>query len=1641
MGNGWSLGFSSIESYTVNEYYYTEGRQRLITSNGNQYSIEFTSDTTDSNLENYKLKDMRLENNGNGYSGASYTLFHADGKKEYFDANGRNIAIVDKYGNVITINYTLTNNRVSKIQITDTLGHLIVYQNLNLNSSVTLTENKKSYNEEWTLTLDGSLIKSYYIYNATLSGFSYSQLQQVKNENNEFNQYSYGHGKYAFNCFVPSASTNDAYNMYVFMQTVTYANGRKIFVSPAKLLRRLGYTGYESYARTGTINEYYPSDPKDYSEYKRYSYGDYTRLNTEPGDSIWYDSYDYSTAVTAYRFKNFDGDLGSWQQQKTEYKFNAECLKTTESVYNTETHQDDLMLTLDDLPDPTWVLSQQTQYAYDDHDLPTNITATEYTSAGTIGMTTNALYTYDSKGNRLTQSVPNNNGGTYQTTYTYDDIYNMPLTVSYNQDASKPILLTNTLTSDGKSIANTVITATSEQKARTDYTYNSKGQVVDEKDYSDASNYVEKQYAYGTDVTPQAQITEAKVLGVKDTDGTLVTGTTGYDAGILVTKNSYDTRGRVVTQSDASGNESMIGYDLSGRIISVTNPDDSRNSYVYDLTQDGYDTVTYTNELGTPIKYTYDKFGNEISTYDVTAGKTLTSKRYDSFNRLIEQISYSSNGENTTTYYYYDADNRIIEKGTQNASGTITSKETYSYTYTGGLLKTTKTVLGDSNASSVVTTSYTNNLDNVVKTGRILNGTEYYDTYTYDNVGNKISEKTAIAYAEYPSVSYTTKWEYDYAGNAVKTTNVYGDYSTQQYDWLGRLTSAADYVSNSQATPYYSTYNYDAMNRLLQESTPFEKSGTTIYEAVKTYAYDNSNNLIASTVATNKPGENAAESTTYYSYNNRNQMTGTQIGSDYTAYTYDSVGNPLTITTANGAAVTEYAYDHMGRPIALTDALGQEETYTYDQNGNLLTKTDRNGNVTAYTYDDLGRPVTVSVTSPDGTLLNAQSTAYTLTGQVQSEQNDTDTITRSYDALGRMTQEIENGTTVKNYAYNLANLRTAYTLTVSGTQELSTAYTYDELNRLLTVLEDGVQTASYAYDKNGNRSSMTNANGTTVAYTYNPANLVTSLQNKKGTSILSSYNYTYYLDGNQANKADNTGRITNYSYDTLRRMTQEAESGSTDAITKDYTFDAASNRATMTVSGADSYTTSYTYDLNNRLLKELKDADSTAQETQYFYDPNGNTIAKNTETLSASSGDEAVSLVQNSDGAELYTYDGFNRLTQVENGNGISTYDYRPDGLRNSKTVNGVTTTHIWDGQDMSAELDNSGALLRKYIRGTSLVASEDAAGTRQYDLYNAHGDVVQLTDSTGGVTKSYAYDAFGNEKNPDSNDTNPFRYCGEYFDQETGDVYLRARYYEPESGRFTQQDTIRSQKVQLPNQQQTDDPLSLNLYTYCYNNPIMYFDSTGNQPEWSASINAKTRETDAYTSFLASTQKGDLQDFYDYWGFFRDSNGVYHSQKYSWQSRDLVGYCDEYDQVFDLVSDMQTVSYTFSTYNQDFVLWCWKGDYYNLGAGAEAGIYYGGGPKWKTGTEFCMPMKLSVFYKGPGKKVQQIVDWNPDDTQWWITGFNPYYQNVQASQLTAYATIDFSDHSALWDAFYEKFGYRKDWNFNEEEQRATIKW
>ena len=124
-----------------------------------------------------------------------------------------------------------------------------------------------------------------------------------------------------------------------------------------------------------------------------------------------------------------------------------------------------------------------------------------------------------------------------------------------------------------------------------------------------------------------------------------------------------------------------------------------------------------------------------------------------------------------------------------------------------------------------------------------------------------------------------------------------------------------------------------------------------------------------------------------------------------------------------------------------------------------------------------------------------------------------------------------------------------------------------------------------------------------------------------------------------------------------------------------------------------------------------------------------------------------------------------------------------------------------------------SGESVTVYKYGNRLFGFEKD-GVKKYYNFNGHGDVTGITNSSYTQIKSYEYDAFGVEKNPDPADINPFRYCAEYYDAETGYIYLRARYYDVRDGRFISEDPAKD---------------GLNWYVYCGNNPVNFIDPSGN--------------------------------------------------------------------------------------------------------------------------------------------------------------------------------------------------------------------
>ena len=282
-------------------------------------------------------------------------------------------------------------------------------------------------------------------------------------------------------------------------------------------------------------------------------------------------------------------------------------------------------------------------------------------------------------------------------------------------------------------------------------------------------------------------------------------------------------------------------------------------------------------------------------------------------------------------------------------------------------------------------------------------------------------------------------------------------------------------------------------------------------------------------------------------------------------------------------------------------------------------------------------------------------------------------------------------------------------------------------------------------------------------------------------------------------------------------------------------------------------TTAYQYNKNDELLRTDTLHTDTEKNDVVIYknDKNGNRLATvNRSEIPAEAKDTSyidvdVTLGDNQLNDNVVNHhNALNQLTETLTKNYKVSFTYDAEGLRTGKTVNGEKTVYVWDGDQVVMELSKGGTVQKRYIRGNDLVYADKGENTEKtYYVTDMHGNVVQLLDESGNVTKTYEYDSFGNEVKPEKKDENPYRYCGEYYDKETEEVYLRARYYEPSVGRFITRDTYTGE---------SDEPLSLHLYTYCANDGVNMVDPSGHMYGYS----------------------------------YKDSNGQIHTEGFEWISR-----------------------------------------------------------------------------------------------------------------------------------------------------------
>ncbi|MCC6627692.1 MAG: hypothetical protein IT340_09855 [Chloroflexi bacterium] len=952
--------------------------------------------------------------------------------------------------------------------------------------------------------------------------------------------------------------------------------------------------------------------------------------------------------------------------------------------------------------------------------------------------------------------------------------------------------------------------------------------------------------AYATDLTYNATQTTLTAITrhYSDPDLGALSATTKYEYGDAANPGLVT---RIIPPRGNGGGSPDYAYAASfaygasgsqaGMLISMTVPAGSG-----------------TNTPAGTTSYTYDSVGRRLTLVDPlhgTPGDHAWEYTYDKEDRLaiMRAPAPAVGGSKLVTEYRYDtAGNRVVAI---DASGQVTK---FAYDERDSLRLVCQKITAWSDPAPVtacpagtIATVYTydhrGNLARVTRASGDASDERATD-YTYDGLNRLRAE---IQYPNWPSLAttLTSTVTYDLASNRRTVVDPLGQATTFSYDQRNRLTG----VDYSDAVTPDVTYQYDANSN---RTSMADGTGTT------TYVYDELNRLLSVTA----PAVPASKTVScrYDRDGNRRKLLypdSTAVTYDFdeagrlwkltdwagrvTGYQYHADSLPKVTTNVNGT-ITAHGYDHARRLTDLWHTLGSTTIarFTYsgldavsnrtqldevlpgsggeassaawawgnNNNGQLGDGTATPKRTNAVPVVDLTAITTVEgggqhslALLPDGTLrawgrnADGQLGDNTTTRKLAPIQVQDSAGTGFLSGIGAIA-----GGSLHSLAVTTSGIAWAWGDNAEG--QVGDASQTDR-KRPVQVKGPGgagILTGVAALAGGDLHTVARKADGTAWAWGRNLEGQLgdgtttrrtapVAVEDQAGTGVLTGVSavtagggHSLALTGSVA-----TSQTTTYAYDRLYRLTGVTAPGGTTT----YTYDPVGNRLSR-VRGAT--TATYSYDRADRITQVVEGG-----TVAYVVNANGNLTAR---------------------GADTFAYDQANRLTSATVGGASSTYVHDGDGKRASRAVGGLTTRYVYDPVGLATMLEDGA---RKYVWGLGLAYATDLAGALQ-GVYHTDGlgSVRVLTDAAGTVTQTYQTDEFGVPTQAPGGSGQPFGYTGEQQDAETGLIYLRARLYDPATGRFLQRD---------PYAGLAGSPLSLHRYAYVQNNPVNATDPTGLTP------------------------------------------------------------------------------------------------------------------------------------------------------------------------------------------------------------------
>jgi RHS repeat-associated protein len=486
-----------------------------------------------------------------------------------------------------------------------------------------------------------------------------------------------------------------------------------------------------------------------------------------------------------------------------------------------------------------------------------------------------------------------------------------------------------------------------------------------------------------------------------------------------------------------------------------------------------------------------------------------------------------------------------------------------------------------------------------------------------------------------------------------------------------------------------------------------------------------------------------------------------------TSYAYDCNNNVLTIEDADGGpgvGVTTYEYDSRNLKTRETFDDGGVITYEYDCARRLTSRTDQNSDVVHCVYDRANRLLERQYPDALNDVFTYDGAGRLLTATSSRYEN---TVTRTYDAGSRLlseelSQTIPSGTKTHTvgFSYDADNRKTSITYPDGSVVTRD----YTARNQLSELALDGTPVEYRIYDPGMRLIASAKGSCPLETRTYFDDNLVHTIR------VPGITDFTYMYDSNKRRLTEING-IQNsltqtYDYDDEDRLDDWSRN---DGKTQTWALSKVGDWDTTTVNGIPEVRT-------HNGIHELIAIDGNA----LTYDAKGNMTSNATGMICAWDYDNQLSNAGNAD----YRYDALGRRT------------------RKATDPNGHTEIYVYDGAQAIAEYDTSDTLMRKYLYASYIDDASlmvDSSGAWHYYHRDAIYSTRGVTDATGNLDERYEYTPYGGVSMynsgglPISNSGigNAYFFTGRRLDAETELYFYRARYYEPEFGRFISRDPL----------------------------------------------------------------------------------------------------------------------------------------------------------------------------------------------------------------------------------------------------------